>query len=78
MTSPSDDLLTRCLAEYWDPKHSVAVLRSRSRMRGVVQLLADELRSWAPDEGQARICHLAINEVADRLLRDTQDDALPT
>lgn len=67
----SDDLLTRCLNEYWDDKHTTATLRSRSRMRGVVQLLAEEVRSWAPDKGQARICYLAINEVADRLLRDT-------
>jgi hypothetical protein len=78
MTSPSDDLLTRCLAEYWDPKHSMAVLRSRSRMRGVVELLATELRSWAPEKGQAKICHLAINEVADRLLHESEDHALPT
>ena len=77
MTFPLDDLVTRCLAEYWDPKHSSAVLRSRSRMQGVIQLLSNEVRSWAPDEGQARICHLAINEVADRLLHETEDHALP-
>ena len=73
--TPSD-LVTRCLAEYWDNKHSVAVLRSRSRMQGVIQLLADEVRTWAPDKGQAKICHLAINEVADRLLRDSDDHDL--
>jgi hypothetical protein len=56
----------------------MAVLRSRSRMQGVIQLLANEVRTWAPDEGQARICYLAINEVADRLLRDSEDHALPT
>lgn len=72
------DLVTRCLAEYWDPKHSMAVLRSRSRMQGVIQLLANEVRGWAPDKGQAKICHLAINEVADRLIRDTEDHDLPT
>ncbi len=75
--TPSD-LVTRCLAEYWDPKHSMAVLRSRARMSGVLQLLADELRTWAPEKGQARICHLAINEVADRLLRESDDHALST
>jgi hypothetical protein len=69
--APSDDLLTRCLAEYWDDRHTTSTLRSRSRMRGVIQLLAKEIRTWAPDQGQARICYLAINEVADRLLRDT-------
>jgi hypothetical protein len=56
----------------------MAVLRSRSRMRGVVELLATELRSWAPEKGQAKICHLAINEVADRLLHESEDHALPT
>lgn len=75
-TPPSEDLVTRCLREYWDPKHSQSFLRSRSRMTGVIHLLADEVRSWAPDKGQAKICHLAINEVADRLIRDTND--LPT
>jgi hypothetical protein len=46
-------------------------------MQGVIQLLADEVRTWAPDKGQAKICHLAINEVADRLLRDSDDHDLP-
>lgn len=78
MDANPSDLVTRCLAEYWDPKHSMAVLRSRSRMCGVLQLLADELRTWAPEKGQAKICHLAINEVADRLLRESDDHALPT
>ena len=73
--TPSD-LVTRCLAEYWDPKHSIAVLRSRARMQGVIQLLADEVRTWAPDEGHARVCNTVINEVADRLLRDSDDHAL--
>ena len=76
-TPPSDDLLTRCLTEYWDDRHTTSTLRSRARMRAVVQLLSDEIRTWAPDPGQARICHLAINEVADRLLRDTPDDVQP-
>lgn len=78
MTSPSDDLVTRCLREYWDPRHSQAFMRSRSRMQGVISLLANEVRRWAPDKGQAKICHLAINEVADRLLHDSQDHDLPT
>lgn len=66
----SEDLLTRCLSEYWDDKHTTSSLRSRSRMRGVIQLLAHEVRTWAPDKGQAKICHLAINEVADRLVHE--------
>jgi hypothetical protein len=42
------------------------------RMKAVVFELSERIRSWAPDPGQAKICHLAINEVADRLLRDCQ------
>jgi hypothetical protein len=64
-----NDLSGRCLTAYW--KDRVALIDDHSRMRAVIEVLADEIRKWAPDEGQARICHLAINEVADRLLRDT-------
>lgn len=45
----------------------------KRRMKAVLLELAQEIRTWAPDEGQARICYLAINEVADRLVRETQD-----
>ena len=45
----------------------------RRRMKVVVHELGQIIRSWAPDEGQARICYLAINEVADRLLRETEE-----
>ena len=45
----------------------------KRRMKAVVHELSQTIRSWAPDEGQARICHLAINEVADRLLRETEE-----
>ena len=44
----------------------------KRRMKAVMLELAQEIRTWAPDEGQARICYLAINEVADRLVRETQ------
>jgi hypothetical protein len=44
------------------------------RMKAVVFELSKRIRSWAPDPGQAKICHLAINEVADRLSRECQDD----
>jgi len=46
----------------------------RRRMRAVVHEISDRIRAWAPDEGQARICFLAINEVADRLIRETAND----
>lgn len=63
------DLLGRCFTAYWQDRN--ALIDDHSRMRAVIKVLSDEIRNWAPDEGQARICHLAINEVADRLLRDT-------
>lgn len=71
MTSPLDDLVTRCLREYWDAKHSQAFLRSRSRMQGVIQLLATEIQGWAPPKEESKICHLAITEVADRLITES-------
>ena len=40
----------------------------KRRMKAVVSELSQVIRSWAPDEGQARICYLAINEVADLLI----------
>lgn len=45
----------------------------RRRMKAVVLQLSHVIRDWAPDEGQARICYLAINEVADRLVREINE-----
>lgn len=45
----------------------------RRRMKAVVYELSQIIRTWAPDEGQARICYLAINEVADRLIRECEE-----
>ena len=45
----------------------------KRRMKAVIRELANTIRTWAPDPGQARICHLAINEVADRLIREAQE-----
>lgn len=64
-----DDLAGRCLAAYWHDRN--ALIDDISRMQAVTSLLAAEIRTWAPPKEQAKICHLAINEVADRLLRDT-------
>jgi len=47
----------------------------RRRMKAVVHEISSIIRTWAPDPGQARICHLAINEIADRLLREVEDIA---
>jgi hypothetical protein len=46
----------------------------RRRMKTVVYELSKIIRTWAPDEGQARICYLAINEVADRLIRECEEE----
>ncbi len=64
------DLLGRCMAAYWQDRQ--ALIDDRCRMAAVAEVIAQEVRTWAPDKGQARICYLAINEVADRLNRDTQ------
>lgn len=45
----------------------------RRRMKTVVIQLANEIRTWAPDPGQAKICYLAITEVADRLIREANE-----
>jgi len=45
----------------------------RRRMKAVVHELSQIIRSWAPDESRARISFLTIHEVADRLLRETED-----
>ena len=47
----------------------------RRRMKAVLLELAKEIRTWAPDPGQARICYLAINEIADRLVRECNESA---
>ena len=43
------------------------------RMKAVVREIAQVIRTWAPEEPRARICHLAINGVADRLLTECND-----
>ncbi len=63
------DLTGRCLAAYWLDRN--ALIDDASRIQAVAKVIAAEIRAWAPPKEQAKICHLAINEVADRLLRDT-------
>lgn len=41
-------------------------------MQAVIKAISENIRTWAPPEEQARICHMAINEVADRLLRESE------
>jgi hypothetical protein len=54
---------------YWNCDHYA--IDDPRRMAMVMYELAQLIRTWAPPEEQARICHLAINEVADRLIRET-------
>lgn len=44
-------------------------ITDQRRMQAVVLEISQLLKTWAPDEGQARICNLAINETADKLAR---------
>lgn len=64
-----NDLTGRCLAAYWEDRN--ALIDDHLRMRAVAEVIAAEIRQWAPPKEQAKICFLAINEVADRLLKDT-------
>jgi hypothetical protein len=62
--------LSESLSEvYWTM--SEYSIEDPRRMGMVLYELAQIIRTWAPDESQARICYLAINEVADRLIRET-------
>lgn len=45
----------------------------KRRMKAVIKEIAKKVRTWAPDPGQARMCHMAINEVADRLEREIEE-----
>lgn len=69
--SSNDDLLEQMMDAFWSVENNSLIIASKYRMVSVAALLADKIRSWAPDPDQANICHLAINEVADRLIRDT-------
>jgi hypothetical protein len=44
----------------------------QERMTAVLAVVSEEVRHWAPAVEQARICNLAINEVADRMLRECE------
>jgi hypothetical protein len=42
-------------------------------MQAVIHEISQIIRGWAPDEGLARITHLAITGVADRLLEQAME-----
>jgi hypothetical protein len=45
----------------------------RRRMKAVLYEIAATIRTWAPRKEEAKICHLAINEIADRIIRECND-----
>ncbi len=66
-------LLDNLIQLYWSlGEYSID---DKRRMKAVLLELAQEIRTWAPDEGQARICYLAINEVADCIVRESNESA---
>lgn len=72
-----ETLVDRCVQAYWTEKLATRGIHSRDRMAKVFEMLADEIKGWAPPEEQARICHLAITEVADRLKREARPETQP-
>lgn len=62
-----NDIIEECLAIYWEL--GGYAIDDRRRMQAVIKVISDKIRTWAPPEEQARICFMAINEVADRLVR---------
>lgn len=64
------NLLETLLELYWSlGEYSID---DKRRMKEVVREIAHTIRTWAPPEEQARICHMAINEIADRLMREVE------
>ena len=68
-------LISRCLNAYWqDSEYTIDAIQ---RMQAVLALVSDEVREWAPAKEQARICHTMVHEIADRLLRDSDQAPQP-
>lgn len=71
MTEAKPTLLDHCTELYWS--FGEYGIDDRRRMKAVLTEVSEIIRTWAPDPGQARICHLAINEVADRIVRECME-----
>ena len=65
------NLLDQLTELYWSL--GAYSIDDRRRTKAVVHEISRTIRSWAPPEDQARICYLAINEVADRLLKEIEE-----
>ena len=66
------NLTEELLGLYWS--EGDLTIDADARIRKVVFRISEKIRTWAPSKGQAKICHLAINEVADRLLREMETE----
>lgn len=67
------NLLDKSTELYWS--FGEYGIDDRRRMKAVLYQLADEIRTWAPPESQARICFLMTNEIADRIKRECELEA---
>jgi hypothetical protein len=57
----------RMLDAFWCLTNNSMTITSPERMREVLRMLANEVETWAPSYSDAKICHLAVMEVAQRL-----------
>lgn len=62
------NLLDKSTELYWS--FGEYGIDDRRRMKAVLYEIAAEIRTWAPRKEEAKICYLAINEIADRIIRE--------
>jgi hypothetical protein len=74
-TATESNLLEKVLDAYWSAENNHLTISSKLRMRPVFRAIAEEIRTWAPPETQARICWLMTNEIADRLISESEVEA---
>jgi hypothetical protein len=55
------------LDAFWCLTNNSMTITSPDRMREVLRLVANEVEAWAPPKSEAKICHLAVVEIAQRL-----------
>ena len=65
------NLLDKTTELYWS--FAEYGIDDRRRMKAVLYEIAAEIRTWSPRKEEAKICYLAINEVADRIIRECND-----
>jgi hypothetical protein len=62
-----ETLPLRMLDAFWCLTNNSMTITSPDRMREVLRLVANEVEAWAPSRSEAKICHLAVVEIAQRL-----------